>query len=249
MPAGQFLITQFLGVFYQQSNYWYLGVLFACLAVYGIFYADYYGTSVKNKTVSRTPVSKLLLLWTVSELTYYVFSLIRPADAWFNLGYVLYFQQARIVGYIGVFSLGIHAWKNRWFTKSGWLPEIVSWGIIAAVSSVSLLLWKFTYAHLLDPITNAVCDAVLYNATALSATFFLCAFFLKMQETFRAAATFFAPHTYGIYWLQQVALMPFLWIIRLFDLPIALKFVISIPFNIAICFVISKYLLKRSPFF
>jgi hypothetical protein len=249
ITAGEFIWKWFFGAFYQQSNYWFLGVLFVCFAVYGQFYAGYTGTDVHEKPPLRAPWKLVSILFAVSAVTYYVTACVRPSDGWINIGYVLYFQPTRIVGYIAVFALGAHGFRNRWFTARGWSPDIAVWFAAALASSAMLLKWKFSLAGAMRPETNAICDAVLYNAVSISMTFFLTAFFLKFQDMFGKIAAFFRPHAYGIYWLQQVVLMPFLYIIKPYDVPIALKFVISIPVNVMVCMILSRYILKKTPFF
>jgi hypothetical protein len=249
IPAGEFIWKWFLGAFYQQSNYWFLGVLFVCFAVYGQFYAGYTGTDVHEKPPLRAPWKLLSILFAVSAVTYYVTACVRPPEGWINIGYVLYFQPTRIAGYIAVFALGAHGFRNRWFTARGWSPGIAAWFAAALASSVLLLKWKFSLAGAMRPETNTICDAVLYNAVSISMTFFLPAFFLKFQDIFGKIAAFFRPHAYGIYWLQQVVLMPFLYIIKPYDVPIALKFAISIPVNVMVCMILSRYILKKTPFF
>jgi hypothetical protein len=249
IPAREFISKWFFGTFYQQSNYWFLGVLFTCLAVYGQFYAEYTGTDAAKEPSRRTPWRLCLTLFSFSAATYYVAACVSPSEGWINVGYVLYFQQARVAGYAAVFALGVHGWRNRWFTSQGWSPNITVWSAAALPSSILLLVWKFALAHTMRPEINAICESVLYNAVSISMTFFLTGLFLKFQEMFRRPAIFFAPHAYGIYWLQQVVLMPFLYIVKPYDVPIALKFAVSIPVNVLICLLLSRYVLKRTPFF
>jgi hypothetical protein len=249
IPATEFIGKWFFGDFYQQSNYWFLGVLFVCLAVWGQFYAEYTGTDARENPSRRTPWRLTLILFSVSAVTYYAAACIKPSDGWVNIAYALYFQHARIAGYIAVFALGVHAWRNRWFTARGWSPNIAVWFAAALISSALLLRWKFALAYAMRPETNAICDAFFYNAVSISMTFFLSGFFLRFQEAFRKVAVFFAPHAYGIYWLQQVVLMPFLYVIKPYNVPIVLKFAVSIPVNIVVCLVLTRCVLKRTPFF
>jgi hypothetical protein len=249
IPAGEFIWKWFFGAFYQQSNYWFLGVLFVCFAVYGQFYAGYTGTNALENPSLRVPWRLILILSAVSVSAYYVVACVKPSDGWINIGYVLYFQPARVAGYIAFFALGAHGWRNRWFTARGWSPNAAVWFVAALASSALLLKWKFTFSNAMRSDVNAICDAVSYNAASISMTFFLTGFFLKFQDMFGRITVFFTPHVYGIYWLQQVVLMPFLYIIKPYDAPAALKFAVSIPVNVIVCLVLSRYVLKKTPFF
>jgi hypothetical protein len=249
VPAREFICEWFFGAFYQQSNYWFLGVLFSCLAIYGQFFAGDTGTFAVEGQSPRTPWKALLTLFSFSAVFYYLIACVSPAEGWINIGYVLYFQPSRVVGYVAVFALGVHGWKNRWFTRRGWSPDTAAWFAAALVSSVLMLGWKFGLAPAMPLGINAICESVLYNAVSISMTFFLPGLFLKFQERVRNAAAFFAPHVYGIYWLQQIVLMPFLYLVKPYDLPIALKFAVSIPVNVVVCLLLSRCVLKRTPFF
>jgi peptidoglycan/LPS O-acetylase OafA/YrhL len=249
ISAAEFVWKWFFGAFYQQSNYWFLGVLFVCMAVYGQFYAGYTGTDVREDPPRNAPRRLILILFSVSAAAYYAAACVKPSEEWVNIGYVLYFQHARIAGYIAVFALGAHAWRNRWFSSGGWSPNLTAWFIAALASSVLMLKWKFSLAPSMRPEANAACEAVLYNAASISMTFFLTGFFLKFQGAFGKITKFFTPHVYGIYWLQQIVLMPFLYIIKPYDAPAVLKFAVSIPVNVLVCFLLDRYILKKTPFF
>lgn len=246
-PAFEFFRTEFFGRFYQQGHYWYLGILLFFLIVYA-----YVG---KRESVARgrqeNGAPSFLLLAAVIAISSVAFYLsvryVKPVDDWLNIGYVLYFQPARIVGYALIFSLGVYGRERGWFTLDGWWPSLAFWSPLALASSCGFLYWKFAMAPTLGATANIVCNAVLYNLVAFSMPFCLCSFFTHMQSHLVEVGRRFGPTSYGTYWLHQIVLMPLLYAMLNLQVPIGLKWAAGVVATIAICQVLSRYVLKKIP--
>ena len=248
VTAWGFITNWFFGPFYQQGHYWFLGILFFFLLVYAIFCKNSgeVANTVKKGKFSHSAL--IAALWAVSAVSYYLAAyFIKPAVEWVNIGYVLYFQHARIVGYAGFFALGIYGWRSGWFSEGGWTPNPALWGIAGVISSALLLRWKFFIESGLGAGANMILDAVLYNSTMIAMTFFFVGLFVKKRPPFEKAVKILSPHSYPIYWLHQIALTPFAYFLKPYGVNVILKWAACNLFTVAVCYLVSAYFLKRAP--
>lgn len=249
-PASEFLREEFFGRFYQQGHYWYLGILLAFLIVWALVGER---TNAKQETAQRGAPSFSLfaVIWAVTVAAFCTsVRFVKPADEWFNVGYVLYFQPARIVGYALIFALGIRGGRQSWFTRDGWQPYLPLWLSLALASSCALVLWTFMPVALYGDRANLVFSAALYSLTALSMPFGLIGLFMRFMRARNRLAEFtgrFAPTSYGTYWLHQIVLMPLLFAMLKLHIPIGLKWTIGVVGTIAICQLLTRYVLLKLP--
>ncbi|MDR3321859.1 MAG: acyltransferase family protein [Synergistaceae bacterium] len=242
---AEFIQTYFFGAFYQQAHYWFLGALFVFLAVYAA-YADVQERG--SRPFSISPGALIAALWIVSTATYILSGrYVKPAVEWLNAGYVIYFQPARIVGYIGVFALGIHAWRSGWFKQGGWTPGIPAWGLLSVASSVLLLAFTFVISPGKSPLFALMAEAVFYNATSISVTLFLTSLFIRLQRRIYKFTSPFDADSYAIYWLHQIVLMPMLYMMKSWDVSAYLKWGSSLPLTVLICDLLARFVLKKLP--
>lgn len=246
-PPFEFLREEFFGRFYQQAHYWYLGVLLFFLIAW-VF------TEGRKKSEPRTSPrgaltpSLFVLIWAFSTAVFcFSARYVTPADEWINIGYILYFQPARIAGYASIFALGVYGGKRGWFTQAGWQPGLAPWTALAAVSSCLFLLWKFVCAGSLGDAANLFLGGALYNLTALSMPFCLIALFTRARDRLTGITRRFSPASYPTYWLHQIVLMPLLYAMLNLRIPIGLKWAIGVVGTITICQALSRFVLMRLP--
>jgi peptidoglycan/LPS O-acetylase OafA/YrhL len=250
VSAAAFVKNWFFGPFYQQGHYWFLGVLFFFLLVYAVFCKNSVERQHVTKAKKFSPVALIAALWAVSSVSYYLAAyFIKPAVEWVNVGYVLYFQHARFVGYAGFFALGVYGWRSGWFREGGWVPSAAKWGAAGIISSAVLLQWTFFMAPGLGARTNMILEAVLYNFTMIAMTFFFAGLFVKKRLPFEKTAGILSPHSYPIYWLHQITLMPFAYFLKPYGINVILKWAACNLFTVISCYLLSAYFLKRAPFF
>ncbi|MDR0448085.1 MAG: acyltransferase [Treponema sp.] len=240
-PDALTFITQFFfGPFYQQGPYWFLGILLFFMVLFAVISALFKNAGLGPEKQNNKPGSRpwiiLTILWIVSVLTYYLSGrFVKPAVDWLNAGYILYFQPSRIAGYLLVFAAGLLGWRKRWFTGGGWSPNVFFWGTGSFVSAAFLLYIKFFIAPFRSELFGLVSESFTYNATALSMTFFLTAFFSKSRNFSYKVIKYFEADAYGIYWLHMLILMPMLYLLKPLSIPIALKWVFSLPATVLVC--------------
>lgn len=227
-PIGDPL-TFFTGVFfgsaYQQGHYWFLGVLLAFFLVF-LPLAPLW----REQDAKPTPINWLLVLacWIGSVALYCAVGSVYPnIDAWFNIGFVLYFQQLRVGGYLLIFLLGAYSWKKRWFEPrpSGSLAlAALSFALLLLVATIILRLklgdemrgsslWMYAAAHqgaaLLTVLASTLCLRRWGNGEG---------FLVKTA----------ARASFGLYWIHMPLLMLFAYLLLPFNWPSALKFTLIV---------------------
>ena len=240
-PAPNMLIfvTQlFLGPFYQQGPYWFLGILFFFMVLFAALSAI--GKKKEtNESGNKNPVLGAVLvlglLWVVSVLTYYLSACyVKPAVEWLNVGYVLYFQPSRIIGYILMFAAGHYGRLKRWFTAEGWSPNVLGWGFFSFVSAACMLGIKFFIAPFRSGLFALVSESLTYNTVVLSMSVFLLAVFSASPKFPHNITKHFEKDSFGIYWLHMIILMPILYLLKPLNIPIAVKWLVSMPATVVI---------------
>jgi surface polysaccharide O-acyltransferase-like enzyme len=237
-----FVSKWFFGPFYQQAHYWFLGVLFLFLVIYAAFAGK---TKLERHERKRPVAAPIAALFFFSILAYYLASVfIKPAVEWVNICYILYFQHARFVGYVGLFALGVYGWESEWFKPGGWSPNPTSWGAVGFLSSCLLICWKFFLEGGLAPNVNLWLDAILYNVVMISMTIFLAGIFMGTKETQFRTLQNLSQHTYPIYWLHQIILMPAVLFLKPYSVNIFIKWVLACAVTLAVGFMLSKLMSK-----
>ena len=127
-PYLQFWATDFWGPYYQQSVYWYLGILL-------LLFAGLVALRDGEPRLQHLPRQPQMPVWTLfakfwalTTLWYFVSSAVLPADAWLNAVKLFVFQPARLMLYAGYFGLGVYADRRGWFRPGGYQPNLEWWG-------------------------------------------------------------------------------------------------------------------------
>ena len=117
MSLGTFWATEFWGRSFQQSVYWYLGVLLLFFALTALLYvASRRFAAWQPSTVTPSWVFLGLFVLACSACSLAIGA---PLDRWSHV-YLLVFQPARVPLYIGYFGLGLLAHQHGWFTAEGY---------------------------------------------------------------------------------------------------------------------------------
>ncbi len=102
-----FWTGMFWGPFYQQSVYWFLGVLLLLFALLTAFYLG--EPKLRNLPRESFPPDAELFVkfWALTTLWFFVVTLVLPADTWSNALKAIVYQPARLLLYGSYFALGI----------------------------------------------------------------------------------------------------------------------------------------------
>lgn len=240
IPIVHYFKEYFFSDLYQQAHYWFLGILF-------LFFLVYTFIPKKKLLTDLNPLLLIGLTIIITFISYYFSStLYKPASDWSNIGFILYFQPARIIGYASMFALGVYASNHHWFKAGGWSPNN-TYLYIGIVSIVLLVYWKMLLAHKLSPSINLLLDALSYSITSICSTFGLIILFIKESTKSRYSLSKISPYSYGIYWLHQIVLMANMTFLLYFTFSPSIKWSIAILVTFVVCLLITKYVLKRVP--
>jgi peptidoglycan/LPS O-acetylase OafA/YrhL len=241
LSAGDFYFSVFWGRGYQQSVYWFLAVLLLFFCIFAI--------SQKHKKTIAKPIAPMLetvLFFAASSLFYALSALfLMPASSWINAGFVLYVQPARFAGYGGIFLLGVHAFRNRWFLQTSHARGLkIMLALTAALSALAIILRLWAWSGVFSPTAHVVIDALSYNLFSLSMTMLLTMVFSKKESENRFVSTL-SNHSFSVYWLHQILLMPSIYLLIPVKVPIFLKWAFAASVAVFLSASISRFVLRR----
>jgi peptidoglycan/LPS O-acetylase OafA/YrhL len=246
----QFWTTEFWGEGYQQSVYWFLGILLFFFLLLSLVYT-FSGNLQSAKRHLGQPSWKLFAgFWALMTLGMFLMNQLFPvADAWFTHWYILVFQPLRLPLYLGYFILGLYAYLNGWFSEGGYQPRLVPWAALAFLSGVLYLGYRL-FVMPASPEPTLLIQAgyaVLFNTFCLSA---LLAGVALFQQKVNRAGPFWgslALNAYGIYFIHPLILYPLAYIFVPVSLSLLLKAPLVITLGLLISWAISALVLARTP--
>jgi glucan biosynthesis protein C len=250
VPVGlfEFWSRDFWGAMYQQSVYWFLGILFLFFAVLSLIFAVSKSMQSLEQTVVP-PSWKLFLIFGATMTASFLFmNQFFPLDTWSTGSYIFVFQPLRAPLYLGYFGLGIYAYQRGWFTTNGYQPRLLLWAMLGVVSGLLYLGYRLTIP---SPTQTTLIlkagNAILFNTFCLSALMAGAAFF---QRKVNAPGFFWrtqAANSYGIYYIHPLILYPLAYVFVGLSLPIFFKAPVVIILAILLSWTVSAVVLKRAP--
>ncbi len=215
VPTGylQFWTVDFWGPMFQQSVYWFLGVLFVAFLV--LVYAYLYPARAMLRAEAphvELPRTSLFVLFVA--LTAGGALLVSPTlglDDWRSLSYLFVVQPARIGFYVGYFVLGIYAERHGWFTESGFRPRLATWGAGCVVAGSVYLAFRMAAPSIGLP-AQAV-ESALFSAFCLTALVAGIALFRARVDGAGLAWRTLAANSFGIYYVHPLILYPLAYVL------------------------------------
>jgi hypothetical protein len=246
MSFLEFWRTDFWSKLYQQSVYWFLGVLLLMFVILAWVYEWGDRLRVPQRIVQPTGrvFATFLVLMTVGFL---VISWSFGPDAWWH-NYFLVYQPVRMPLYIGYFVLGIYADRHGWFTTDGYRPELGPWGWSCVLSGLAYLAYRWGVAN--TPETTLpvkVGTALLFNTFCFTALIAGVALFQLKVNSAGTVWTSLAANSYGIYYVHPLLLYPLAFVFVGFSLPLIVKAPTLIALALGLSWAISALLLKKLP--
>jgi hypothetical protein len=245
----QFWASDFWTVAYQQSVYWFLGVLFFLFIILSLVYNTSASLQATKRHVSVPTWRLFIPFWGIMSLGMFLMNQSFPIDTWYTRSYILVFQPLRVPSYVGYFGLGIWAHLNGWFTAEGYKPQLLPWAVLWLTSGVLYLGNKlFVMPASPEPtLTIQVAHATLFNAFCLSS---LMAGAVLFQRKFNRTSPFWSSLTtnsYGIYYIHPLILYPLAYIFVPVSLPLSVKAPLVILLSIFLSWAVSVLVLTKVP--
>ena len=246
---AEFWVGDFWGPYYQQSVYWYMGVVYLFFALLAGSRALGYRIRAHTDDRRRPGFMAFFLFWGITALGYLLINLRYPIDSWVQPGYLLVFQPLRVPMYVGYFLMGIHAHRRGWFTAEGYRPRAsVWWPLWGAAASLYLFLRVLVAVFEIGtpPIVH-VAHAWLFSLLALTTVIGGAVLSQKAWAGGGRFMTSQSRNAYGIYFTHPLVLYPLAMVLA--DLPVSIfiKAPVLIVLTMALCWLLTEYVLRRAP--
>lgn len=246
IPLGfpQFWATDFWGKMYQQSVYWFLGILMFLFIGLGFVFSQSDRLRASSRRVSIPSRQPFVVFAAIMALAFLAINLFFHIDNWSHI-YLLVFQPVRVPLYIGYFILGLYAERHSWFMKDGFNPELGPWAATCFLTGLGYLACRWTSAA--PNMLLMIITAILFNVFCLSSLVAGIIFFRQKVNSAGAVWQSLAANSYGIYYVHPLILYPLAYLFVGISLPLIAKASALILVTIWLSWAVSALLLRRLP--
>jgi fucose 4-O-acetylase-like acetyltransferase len=248
VPTGylEFWTSDFWGPMFQQSVYWFLGVLFLAF----LLLAWMWGTDRERLRASEPrpeqPGVWIFLAVMAGTAGWAILQArLVGLDDWQHLGWLFVIQPARVAFYFGYFALGVYAERRAWFGAAGYRPQLGPWGWGCVVTGTVYLGFRFAgYPSTAGARTMA---AVLFATFCLTGVIAGIALFQTVADGTGRAWRTLAANAYGIYYVHPLILYPLAYLLRDLEAPATAKATLLVVITLTASFAVSELVLRRLP--
>lgn len=249
VPTGylQFWTSDFWGPMFQQSVYWFLGVLFVAFLVLVYAYLYPARSALQAGAPRVEPPRARLFLWFI-VLTAGGSLLVSPylgLDDWRSLSYLFVVQPARVAFYVGYFVLGIYAERHGWFTDAGYRPRPAPWGAACVIAGLAYLAYRVAGPDV--TLASKAIEAVLFSAFCLAALIAGVVLFRRWIDGAGPAWRTLAANSFGIYYVHPLILYPLAYLLVGVAIPAVAKLSLLVVATLVGSLAVSALVLKRVP--
>jgi glucan biosynthesis protein C len=248
-PYLHFWTHTFFSQYFEQAQFWFLGVLLL------FYFVLIIALSANDELKWFEPGSGQPSLWFFlgfTTITAGVFIAVNQHVndyAWVTASYLLVIQPTRFSLYMFFFALGVHAYRRRWFTANGYNPRIITWLPLSMGLGTAFMLYKLTYGLNLDQLRYRAGNDVLHCAFCLTAVLALIAVFQKFLNCTTPVWRSLSKNSYAIYCVHMVIVPPLALLIRPLPWNIVVKFATTALSALAISYLVSELVIsKTAPF-
>ncbi|HEY3339060.1 MAG TPA: acyltransferase family protein [Propionicimonas sp.] len=245
MPYLQFWATDFWGPRYQQSVYWFLGVLLALFLLLGVVLRLRPSLAERPAAPTAEPWRAVLAVFVVGAVAATALSPFFGLDDWKPVAWVFLVQPARVALYPSFFVLGIHAERQGWLAGDGWRPSVRAW--IPASLATGIAYLAFRVAGYSATVPARIVGGVLFAAFCVSAVLAALAGFSRWADRSTRGWRTLADNAFGIYYVHPLVLYPGALLLVGLAVPGALKAVVVLAVTVGLSLAISAGVLRRAP--
>jgi glucan biosynthesis protein C len=217
-----FWATDFWGKAFQQSVYWYLGMLLLFFALAALTFKASRTFASWQAGVERPTWRTFALFFLLVTGASFLLNLTHPLDQWSHI-YVLVFQPARVPLYIGYFAMGIFAHQKGWFTEEGYSPSLARWLPLCLTSGLVYLGWRLSLPPTVQTASSKAITTLLFNLFCCSSLFASIALFRTHVNGETPFWRSQARNSYGVYYLHPLILYPLALVFVPFPISIFVK--------------------------
>jgi glucans biosynthesis protein C len=249
IPTGylQFWTNDFWGPMFQQSVYWFLGVLFLEFLVLAYAYVFPARALLQAEArVSPPPgVAFFLLFIGLTAGGSAVFSGRLGLDDWQSMGWLFVIQPARVAFYVGYFMLGVHAERKGWLTDGGYRPNPAGWGLACVAAAVVYVAFRASVP--LAGMAERSAGSLLFGVFCLAALMAGLAIFGRWGNGAGRAWRTLAANSFGVYYIHPLILYPLAWMLVGVGVPAVAKFTMLVAVTVVASLAVSVFVLRRAP--
>lgn len=245
-PYLEFWSTDFWGPFYQQSVYWFLGILFLLFGLTAILYDGEPRWQNRPRQPESPTWRPFIVIWVLTTVWFFLVSTAVPVDTWSNMVKLFTFQPARLLLYASYFGLGIYADRKGWFRENGYRPALDSWLLLTFVAGGLYLAFRLAWSGDINPI-SLLTQAVLFNSFCLAALMGSVAIFQRYYDHPTQIWSSLARNAYAIYYLHPLILYPAAYAALFIESPIFLEVGLLVILTAVVAWVVSLSVLTRWP--
>jgi glucans biosynthesis protein C len=237
--------NQFFGAYYQQAHYWFLGILTLFFLLFTIA-CNLKSVYFKQPPQVGIPSAAFFPLFALlTAVPFFVANIYFAADAWVNVKYLFMIQPVRIGLYLCYFGLGVHAWKNAWFSGDGYRPRVFFWGFLSIIMLFVFLSYRviFTIGATVSLLAKAG-HAFSYAVFCLAATLAFLALFQRFADSNARLWRRLAANSYVIYYIHQCVIIPLAYMVQKIQLNVGIKY-LGVSFAaLMVSFLIAEYVVR-----
>lgn len=239
----------FWGELFQQSVYWYLGVLLALFLLLALVYESSERLRKLAVEPARPGWKVFLGFGALMTASYFFLNLFYHVDSWNRFWYLFLFQPVRLPLYAGYFCLGLFAQQKGWFGPGGYVPQAAGWLAACALSGLLYLGLRFSPLMApVDPLPGVkLVNAILFNTFCLASLMGLLAVFQARVSGDGRIWTSLSNSSYGMYFFHPVILYPLTLVLLLVNLPALLKGSLAIVLGIGLSWLFVSQVVRRLP--
>lgn len=230
--------------FFNHAHYWFLGVLTWFFLLLTVAY-NFAPLSFQRKASPSSPsVVGFLLFGIVTAITFFVANLYFHVDEWVSAAYLAHIQPTRILIYLCYFGLGIHAWRNLWFTEAGYNPHFGHWLLAFLFMLTIFIVYRVVFTDT-TPLVLKVGHALVHSFFCLAATFSIIVLFRDFINSDAYLWCRLSANSYIIYYIHHFVLLPLAYTVQKIEASVWIKYILVSILSVILCYLISEYIIRR----
>ena len=153
----------------------------------------------------------------------------------------------RFIPYMAYFFLGFFAYKQQWFTPSGYNPSRKRWLPMAVLSLFMLLI--LSNKKLIPGEIGMACYALSYFFFCMTAVFSLLAFFQRRVGFTSSLHASLSANSYAIFFIHYSVILWIILALRELQWNAFVKWLLVGILSTMVCYSVARYALSKTPMF
>lgn len=245
-PYLEFWLTDFWGPFYQQSVYWFLGILLLLFALFALAYNAEPRLQHVPRQAEMPTWRPFAVVAGLTTLWFFLVSTAVPVDTWSSALKLFTFQPARLLLYASYFCLGIYADRKGWFREDGYQPPTDKWLLLTFVTGGLYLAFRFSGNDEVTLVTLLL-QAVLFNAFCFAGVIGSVTLFYHAYNQAGRLWASLDRNAFAIYYLHPIILYPAAYVALSLAMPIFLEVALLVVGTAVVSWGLSTAVLTRWP--